>query len=305
MEDINKIAVICGGSSPEREVSINSGNGVNVALLQLGFKSDLIDYRDIQDFNDLYDYELVFIALHGFEGENGELQARLDDMNIIFTGSKSSACRNTWNKNLCKKILNENSINTPNSILLNNLQNCSNDPFKSFRKKFGYKPNLFMKPCEDGSSIDIFKISNDEDYKKAKLNCLNLEREFIFEEQIGGREFTVTIIGNQCYPAIEIKTKNDFYDYDAKYISDDTILDQAKLSDNELNTINDIALRAFCALKCSGWARVDIIQDISGDFNVIEINTVPGMTSHSCVPKSGSFMGLSYQDVIKEILNNV
>ena len=253
----------------------------------------------------MYDYELVFIVLHGFEGENGELQARLDDMNIVFTGSKSSACRNTWNKNLCKKILNENSINTPNSILLNNLQNCSNDPFKSFHKKFGYKPNLFMKPCEDGSSIDIFKITNDEDYKKAKLNCLNLEREFIFEEEIGGREFTVTIIGNQCYPAIEIKTQNDFYDYDAKYISDDTILDQAKLSDDELNIINDIALRAFCALKCSGWARVDIIQDINGSFNVIEINTVPGMTSHSCVPKSGGFMGLSYQDVIKEILSNV
>ena len=118
MEDINKIAVICGGSSPEREVSINSGNGVKDALLQLGFKSDLIDYSDIQDFNDLYDYELVFIALHGFEGENGELQARLDKMNIIFTGSKSSACSNTWNKNLCKTILNENSINTPNSCLL-------------------------------------------------------------------------------------------------------------------------------------------------------------------------------------------
>ena len=122
MEDINKIAVICGGSSPEREVSINSGNGVKDALLQLGFKSDLIDYSDIQDFNDLYDYELVFIALHGFEGENGELQARLDKMNIIFTGSKSSARSNTWNKNLCKTILNENSINTPNSILLNNLK---------------------------------------------------------------------------------------------------------------------------------------------------------------------------------------
>ncbi len=305
MEDINKIAVICGGSSPEREVSINSGNGVKDALLQLGFKSNLIDYSDIDDFNDLYEYELVFIALHGFEGENGELQARLDKMNIIFTGSKSSACRNTWNKNLCKKILNENSINTPKSILLNNLQNCSDNPFDSFQSKFGYKPNLFMKPCEDGSSIDIFKISNDKDYKKAKLNCLNLEREFIFEEEIGGREFTVTIIGNQCYPAIEIKTQNDFYDYDAKYISGDTILDQAKLSDDELNIINDIALRSFCALKCSGWARVDIIQDINGNFNVIEINTVPGMTSHSCVPKSGGFMGLSYQDVIKEILSNV
>ena len=305
MEDINKIAVICGGSSPEREVSINSGNGVNDALLQLGFKSNLIDYSQIQDFNDLYEYELIFIALHGFEGENGELQAKLDKMNIIFTGSKSLSCRNTWNKNLCKKILNENFINTPNSILLNNLQNCSNNPFDSFQSKFGYKPNLFMKPCEDGSSIDIFKISNVEDYKKAKLNCLNLEREFIFEEEIVGKEFTVTIIGNQCYPVIEIKTQNDFYDYDAKYISDDTILDQAKLSDNELNIINDIALRAFHALKCSGWARVDIIQDKNGNFNVIEINTVPGMTSHSCVPKSASFMGLSYQDVVKEILRNV
>ena len=224
-------------------------------------------------------------------------------MNIIFTGSKSSACSNTWNKNLCKTILNENSINTPNSILLNNLKNCSNNPFDCFEKKFGYKPNLFMKPCEDGSSIDIFKISNDEDYKKAKLNCLNLEREFIFEEEIGGREFTVTIIGNQCYPVIEIKTKNDFYDYDAKYISDDTMHVEAELTQKELDEIKSIAMNAFEVLDCKAWARVDIIQDKKGKFYVIEINTVPGMTSHSNVPKSGSLLGLTYNEVVQKIID--
>ena len=125
----------------------------------------------------------------------------------------------------------------------------------------------------------------------------------MFEEYIHGREITVTIIDKECFPPIEIITKNEFYDYDAKYHSNETLLIEAKLNNRELTEINKIAFDAFKALDCNGWARVDLIQDDDGKFYVIEINTVPGMTSHSCVPKSGSFLGLSYSDVVKKIID--
>ena len=300
MEEIKKIIVICGGSSSEREISLQSGKGVYDALKKLGYKTTIVDFKTISDFNIFKTYDLVFIALHGFEGEGGNLQEKFDDLSISYTGSGPEACRNTWDKNTCKTILKSHNVMTPSWKYYETLKPFLNETFKDFQNK-----NYFLKPSQEGSSVDIFKIKDDKDFMVALNNANNIDRPFLMENCIDGKEFTVTIINNECMPVIEIVTENEFYDYDAKYISDDTILDQAKLSDNELNIINDIALRAFHALKCSGWARVDIIQDINGNFNVIEINTVPGMTSHSCVPKSASFMGLSYQDVIKEILSNV
>ena len=125
----------------------------------------------------------------------------------------------------------------------------------------------------------------------------------MFEEYIHGREITVTIIDKECFPPIEIITKNEFYDYDAKYISDDTLHVEAKLTQNELDEIKLIAINAFEALDCKAWARVDLIQDKKGNFYVIEINTVPGMTSHSNVPKSGSLLGFSYNEVVEKIID--
>ena len=163
---------------------------------------------------------------------------------------------------------------------------------------------LFLKPIEDGSSVDIFKITDAKSLEEAYRMCANPDREFIFEEFIDGREFTVTIIGDECLPPIEIITKNEFYDYDAKYISDDTHLKEAKLSDDEMKEIKKIAIDAFNALSCNAWGRVDLIQcDRTRKFYVIEINTVPGMTTHSCVPKSGGILGLSYNEVVKKIID--
>ncbi len=172
-------------------------------------------------------------------------------------------------------------------------------PYDCFRP-FNY---LFLKPDEDGSSIDIFKISDDESLKNAYKKCTNNKRGFLFEEYIEGRELTVTVIDKECFPPIEIITKNEFYDYDAKYISDDTLHIEAKLSKSELIDIKSISLEAFEALNCKAWARIDLIQDKKGNFYVIEINTVPGMTSHSNVPKSGSLLGLTYNEVVQKIID--
>ena len=305
MDDIKKIAVICGGTSTEREISIQSGNGVMNALIELGHDASIIDFKEIDDLNTLKNFDLVFIALHGFEGEGGELQDGLDNLGIKYTGSGTIGCKNTWNKTICKNILFKKNIRTPKGITLNSLEDDSVDPFKKFEDQFGYRKKLFMKPSEDGSSIDIFKISDNFEYIKSKNSCINKSREFLFEEEIEGKEYTVTIINDECFPAIEIQTKNDFYDYNAKYLSDETILAEAKLSKKNLNLINKISLEAYKALNCSGWARVDILQDNDGIFYVLEINTVPGMTSHSCVPKSGSFIGLSYSEVVKRIISYV
>jgi len=305
MGDISKIAVLYGGCSSEREVSLQSGMGVHNAICDLGYESDLIDFKDLNNLSELKIYDFIFIALHGFEGESGKLQKDLDDLNILYSGSGPEACSKTWSKKITKKILKENNINTPISTgitefsyqVANNGLNIS--PYDCFRP-FNY---LFLKPDEDGSSIDIFKISDDESLKNAYKKCTNHKRGFLFEEYIEGRELTVTVIDKECFPPIEIITKNEFYDYDAKYISDDTLHIEAKLTKSELVDIKSISLEAFEALNCKAWARIDLIQDKKGNFYVIEINTVPGMTSHSNVPKSGSLLGLTYNEVVQKIID--
>jgi D-alanine-D-alanine ligase len=305
MDKINKIAVLYGGLSSEREISLKSGMGVHKAICDLGYESGLIDFKDLNNLYELKIYDFIFIALHGFEGESGKLQKDLNDLNILYSGSGPEACSKTWNKKITKKILKENDINTPISIgisefsyqVANNGLNIS--PYDCFRP-FNY---LFLKPDEDGSSIDIFKISDDESLKNAYKKCTNNKRGFLFEEYIEGRELTVTVIDKECFPPIEIITKNEFYDYDAKYISDDTLHVEAELTQKELDEIKSIAMNAFEVLDCKAWARVDMIQDKKGKFYVIEINTVPGMTSHSNVPKSGSLLGLTYNEVVQKIID--
>ena len=305
MVKINKIAVLCGGSSSEREISLQSGEGVHNAICDLGYESDLIDFKNLSNLNELKIYDFIFIVLHGFEGEGGKLQKELDDLNIRYSGSGSKACANTWNKKITKEILKENNINTPISIDItefsdqiarNGLNISSYDCFRPFN-------HLFLKPEADGSSIDIFKISDDESLKNAYKKCTNRKRGFLFEEYIEGRELTVTVINKECFPPIEIITKNEFYDYEAKYISDDTLHIQAKLSLDELRDINSISLKAFNALGCKGWARIDFLQNNDGKFYVIEVNTAPGMTAHSNVPKSGSLIGLTYNKVVQKIID--
>ena len=303
---INKIAVLYGGSSSEREISIQSGEGVYNSVIELGYTADLIDINDIEELSELRVYDFIFIALHGFEGEGGSLQKCLDDLNILYSGSGPKCCKNTWNKKLAKQILKQNNINTPIWSELSKLPSFDSPDAKFSAKHFDkFRPfdAVFLKPQEDGSSIDIFKITNEKSNSNAIKACSNPNRGFIYEEYIDGKEFTVTIVDDECFPPIEIIPNNEFYDYDAKYLSDETLLVEAKLTRNELIEINKTATDAFKALDCDGWARVDLIQGRDGKFYVIEINTVPGMTSHSCVPKSGSFLGLSYNEVVKKIID--
>ena len=298
MEEIKKIIVICGGSSSEREISLQSGKGVHDALKKLGYETTIVDFKTISDFNIFKTYDLIFIALHGFEGEGGDLQEKFDDLSIPYTGSGPEACRNTWDKNTCKTILKSHNVMTPSWKYYETLKPFLNEPLKDFQNK-----NYFLKPSQEGSSVDIFKIKDEKDFMVALNKANNIDRPFLMENCIDGKEFTVTIINDECMPVIEIVTENEFYDYDAKYISNNTGLIEANLTSQEHSAINVVASNAYNALNCRGWARIDILQDITGQFHVLEINTVPGMTSHSCVPKSGSFLGLEYEEVVQNIIN--
>ena len=298
MEEIKKIIVICGGSSSEREISLQSGKGVYDALKKLGYETTIVDFKTISDFNIFKTYDLIFIALHGFEGEGGNLQEKFDDLSIPYTGSGPEACRNTWDKNTCKTILKSNNVMTPSWKYYETLKPFLNEPLKDFQNK-----NYFLKPSQEGSSVDIFKIKDEKDFMVALNKANNIDRPFLMESCIDGKEFTVTIINDECMPVIEIVTENEFYDYDAKYISNNTRLIEANLTSEEHSAINVVASNAYNALNCRGWARIDILQDITGQFHVLEINTVPGMTSHSGVPKSGSFLGLEYEEVVQNIIN--
>ena len=297
MESIDKIAVLFGGSSGEREVSLESGKRVYDAIITLGYDCDKFDINDIKDINVLRNFDFIFIALHGEEGESGALQKQLETIGIPFTGSNSESCSYSWNKSISKDLIRKNGIKTPDSIQINNPLN--------FNRSFKDIPfdHFFIKPSMDGSSVNIFEIKDENEYLKTLQQLSSLNGPFILEEAIKHKEYTVTIIGDLVFPPIEIKTANSFYDYEAKYLSDDTDLVEAQYSNEWIDKIKHFARDSYEALKCSGWARVDILEDKYGDLYFLELNSSPGMTSHSCVPKSGEFIGLSYNQVVQKIIN--
>ena len=305
MANIKKIIILFGGSSSEREVSIKSGEGIFQACQDLGYDAKLVDLNNISDLNSLKEFDIVFIALHGFEGESGTLQKDLDEMGILYTGSNQHACEKTWNKARFKNILNLESISTPRGFSVDRLHEDMDSPFEMFQEKYNQKvEQLFLKPAEDGSSVDTFQINSSDDVEQSFKKALDPNRAFIFEESIKYKEFTVSILDNKCLPVLEVKYENDFYDYDAKYISNETQLNEVNLEDSLKKEIELLSLEAFNAVGCTGWGRVDLLQDSKEKFYILEINTVPGMTSHSCVPKSAALAGMPYKDLIKSIIEN-
>jgi len=300
---IKKIAVLFGGESSERDVSLESGKNIYLAILELGYESSLIDYP--KEFNEetLADYDYVFIALHGEDGESGNLQSLLHDKGVAYSGSDADACLNTWNKSRCKEILNTHNIPTPRWVSVSELSAESSDLSSDKFNIFQPESILFLKPEEDGSSIDVFKISNEMDLSQAIHDCTNNKRPFIFEECIDHRELTVPILNGRCLPAVEIITSEAFYNYDAKYVNEDTQLLSINYSPQEKEILESLCLKTFEAFGCKGWARIDLLQNSEGKFYILEINTVPGMTSHSLFPSSAKSAGLDYKSLIREIIN--
>ena len=299
---ISSVVVLYGGTSSEREISLQSGQNIYEALQSLGYKAESLDFKDLEHIDKLRDYDFVFIALHGHEGDSGLLQENLDRLGIKYSGSNSIGCKNTWNKRRFKDLLMRADISTPKYKGYDSLNGLTIEDYKSL-SFLNTNNSIFLKPAAEGSSVDTFEIKNENEFIEAIKSVHDKDREFIFEQGIKFKEFTVTIIDKDIYPPIEILADGDFYNYEAKYISEDTQLIKAELSDEEKLKIQEIAIQAFNISGASGWGRVDLVQDIFKNFYILEINTVPGMTSHSCVPRSGSLSGLTYNDVVKNIIN--
>ncbi|OYZ10993.1 MAG: D-alanine--D-alanine ligase [Methylophilales bacterium 16-45-7] len=296
--DVNqfgKVAVLLGGKSGEREVSLKSGNAVLSALLRQGVDTHAFDPA-IRDLHELSSYDRVFISLHGRFGEDGTMQGVLELMDIPYTGSGVMASAVGMDKWRTKLLWRATGVVTPEFEMLD-----ANTNFDQVAEQLGLP--LFVKPANEGSSIGISKVKTAEALPEAYALAAKADPLVIAEKYVGGGEYTVGILDGVALPVIRIVPKNEYYDFEAKYLRNDTEyhcpsgLDEAKEAQ-----IQQEAVQAFNVLGCSGWGRVDFLMDEAGKHYFLEVNTSPGMTDHSLVPMAAKVAGMSFDILVLNIL---
>ncbi|MBE9539824.1 MAG: D-alanine--D-alanine ligase [Proteobacteria bacterium] len=289
------IAVLLGGKSAEREVSLQSGATVVAALESLGLSVTQVDPADTDWLEQLAHVDVAFNALHGPGGEDGVMQGVLAALNIRYTGSGILGSALAMDKIRSKQLWQGIGIPTGGFVTLENDTNWQN-----VIDKFG---KVFVKPACEGSSIGMTSADNAADLEAAFRLAQEFEGEVLAEQFLSGPEYTVAVLGGKALPSIRLETDNEFYDYEAKYLSDDTRYHcPSELSAEEELEIADLALRAFDSLGCSIWGRVDIMRDRKGVFYVLEVNTIPGMTSHSLVPMAAAAAGMDIAALVRSIV---
>jgi D-alanine-D-alanine ligase len=292
-----KVAVIFGGKTAEREVSLKSGALVLAALRARGVDAHAFDPAD-KGLEALIAgrYERAFIALHGRFGEDGTLQGALEWLGLRYTGSGVLGSALAMDKLRAKRLWMAEGVPTPPFEILE-----AKSDFYATAQRLGLP--LMVKPVNEGSSIGMSKVRAAGDLEEAYALAVNYDRAVIAEKFIEGSELTAGILGDEALPLIRLETPRDFYDYQAKYIADDTrYLIPCGLPAAREREIQQLCLRAFRALGCSGWGRVDLMLDRAGDPWLLEVNTSPGMTDHSLVPMAARAAGLSYEDLCVRIL---
>lgn len=294
---LGRVAVLMGGNSSEREISLVTGRNILAALQRCGVDAYSVDVdENISEHLRKDRPDRVFIALHGPGGEDGKIQGLLQEMNIPFTGSGVSSSALTMNKIFTKCVWEYHGIPTPPMIIVDH------DPdYLESAKKIGLP--LCVKPSNEGSTMGVTRV-NDWSEIDAAINTANqYEINTMIEPWIEGRELTVGIIGNYALPIIEIRPKMGFYDYDSKYIKGSTdYLCPAPLSDALSSAIRAVCLRAFQLTGCKGWGRIDLMLDNQDRFWLLELNTIPGMTETSLVPKAAKAEGVDFDQLVYEIL---
>lgn len=301
-KSLGKVAVLFGGRSAEHDVSIMSGNGVLAALKTKGVDAHAFDpaQRSIAELA-AEKFDRVFIALHGRYGEDGSMQGVLEQLNIPYTGSGVMASAIAMDKIFTKRIWQTHGISTPGYAVLN-----AQSDLAAIAQNLGLP--LIMKPPHEGSTIGITKVSTAAEMQQAYALAAQFDEVVLAEEFIEGREFTVAVLGRgeQAYalPIIEIVAPDGNYDYQNKYFTDDTqYLCPAPLNTVLTASIQQMAVEAYRALDCEGWARIDVLVRNSDQRPfLLEINTSPGMTGHSLVPMAAKATGMSYEDLCVEIL---
>jgi D-alanine-D-alanine ligase len=289
-----KIAVLQGGNSPEREVSLLSGATVAGALDLLGAKTRLLDPIEPGWWEQLDGIELAFIALHGAGGEDGLMQGALETRGIPYTGSGVLSSALAMDKVRSKHLW--RGIDLPSAEFVELTADSD------WQREIAQLGAAFVKPVSGGSSIGTAGVNTAEQLQEAWQQAAKYGDRVIAERLINGPEYTVSVLGGQALPAIKMETDNAFYDYEAKYLSDDTrYLCPCGLSDAEEQELATLALAAFESLGCRVWGRVDLMRDQDDRFYLLEVNTVPGMTSHSLVPMAASAAGVELPDLVGRI----
>lgn len=291
-----QIAVLYGGNSAEREISLQSGGAVLRALIDQGIDAVAIDTKESEWLQLVAgNISHCFIALHGEGGEDGKVQGALESLGVSYTGSGVLASAFAMDKLRCKYLWKGMGLSTPDFVQLS-----EKSDWQSLIDTFGA---LMVKPSHEGSSIGMAIAENAEELRQAFLCAKEFDCEVMAEQYIRGAEFTVAILGETVLPPIRLETDNVFYDYEAKYISDDTrYICPCGLSAELEIQLKQLANAAFNSLGCKGWGRVDVMQDEKGKFYLLEINTVPGMTNHSLVPMAAKQAGLAFEELVVEIL---
>ena len=302
-----RISVLMGGWSSEREISLISGHAVKDCLREMGFDPLILDLTSEEDaIKKVQDIDIAIIALHGKGGEDGFIQSLLKEREIIFTGSHAEACKTSINKAETKKVWRELSLPTPDFVEIKNAgkPDMEMTPYISGEDDITSLDKTFVvKPISHGSSkgVSIVRPGHGR-LEEAMKEATKYDRNIITEAFVEGIELTVPILDQKPLVPISIHHKNEFYDYEAKYLSKETEYLEAKLSLQKTNEIKDFAWHAFSSLGCRGWGRVDLIQDQNDNFQLIELNTVPGLTRASLVPKSAEIEGISFDQLITRIL---
>lgn len=296
---LGRVAVFMGGDSAEREVSLKSGQAVLSALLSAGVDAYPVDVRGclLKTVEDPQ-FDRVFIALHGRGGEDGTIQAILSQAGIPYTGSELLASALAMDKLRTKYVFEGCGLPTPKFRAMGSVDDADNI-------LQALTLPLSVKPSREGSSIGIRKVASRQELVDAYEQAAVLDPLVLVEEWVEGPEFTVSLLQDKPLPAIGLSTDHVFYDYDAKYLADDTRyqIPCGLDPDSELK-LQHLALEAFRVLGCRTWGRVDIMQDRSGDFWLLEVNTVPGMTDHSLVPMSARAAGISFEELVVRILTD-
>ncbi|MBN2689380.1 MAG: D-alanine--D-alanine ligase [Gammaproteobacteria bacterium] len=293
-----RVAVLMGGTSSERNISLESGQCVLDALLRLGVDAYSIDV-DERVAEVLYKEkpDRAFIVLHGTNGEDGVVQSLLDCLQIPYASTGAAASLLTMNKVYCKSLLRAYGIPVQSDIYLHSDMDCS-----KIIDSCSYP--LCVKPIDNGSSYGVSKVEDKFALEDAIKLAGKFSSEIMLEPWVDGREFAVPVLDGRALPVVEIVTpEGEFYDYAAKYEKDTTqFLCPAPLNAVDTSLIQGLAEKAFSVTGCRYWARVDFLQDKSGNFYCLEVNTIPGMTSHSLVPMSAKEIGCSFDQLVWKIL---
>ena len=307
-----KVAVLCGGISSEREISLRSGENCFNALKRLGYKNaELIDVKSYDDLLKLKTegFEVAFLLTHGKYGEDGAIQGSLEWLRIPYTGSSILGSAISMDKWLTKQIASKYNISVPKSVLLSKENHNTINVDEIWKKLSEKSGKLFLKPRTGGSSISTFLITSIEDLKDKITSVDFTEDDYLIEEAISGKEVTVSLLAVKnkltVLPVLEMIPANDFYDYKAKYTKGLTeFVLPARLNKDILINLESDALKIFTECGCSSFGRVDFMIDSHETSYLLEINSLPGMTDVSDLPAQADYAGIEYDELVEIVLKS-